>query len=79
MTEKKPQSAVQREARLVKEPYGRRRLYHSRAAREERDGSSRYRGHERRLFAVSRVEPWSALLRFTPETIRGEALFLCPE
>ena len=37
-----------------------RRPYHFRAARDDRDGSSRYRGHERRHFAVSRVEPWNA-------------------
>lgn len=29
LTEKKPQSAVQREAHRVKEPYGTQRLYHS--------------------------------------------------
>ena len=48
MTEKNPQSAVQREARQVKGPYGGRRPYHSRAARDDRAGPSRYRGHKRR-------------------------------
>lgn len=33
---------------MVKGPCGRRRLYHSRAARDDRDGAARYSGRERR-------------------------------
>ena len=49
--------------------------------RKPRRSPPRYSGHKRRslLFeSVSRVEPWSVLLRLTPDTLRGEAFCLAP-
>ena len=57
-TEKKPQSTAQRGTHFGASVLRERRPYHSRAARDERDGFARYSGHKRRKRA-SRVEPWS--------------------
>ena len=76
MTEKNPQSAVQREARQVKGPYGGRRPYHSRAARDDRDGTSRYRGRKRRL--VGAQAGWNRGIRLCipPLTLSGVGFLL---
>ena len=51
-----------------------RRPYHSRAARDERDGFARYSGHKRR---VSRKQGGTVEYQqcFTPENIGGGAFF----
>ena len=56
--ESKPQSTAQRGTHFGASVLRERRPYHSRAARDERDGFARYSGHKRRKRA-SRVEPWS--------------------
>ena len=47
-TEKKPQSTAQRGTHFGASVLRERRPYHSRAARDERDGFARYSGHKRR-------------------------------
>lgn len=58
-------------------PYGRRRLYHSRAARDDRDGTSRYRGRERRS-RWERKQGGTVELFASPLSIRGEAFLRIP-
>ena len=60
LTEKRPAERTQRGAQTVKAPCAGNGRYHSGAAREDRAGPSRYRGHERReiVLSVIRVEPW---------------------
>ncbi len=65
---------------MVRGSRGRRRLYHSRAARDDRDGAARYSGRERRsLGSASRVEPWNTTSYPTPENIRGGIFYPHPE
>ena len=61
LTEKKPQKRHPERGAYGASALCRRRLYHSRAAREDRDGPARYSGHKRRevTLPASRVEPWS--------------------
>jgi hypothetical protein len=59
-TEKSQQAALQRGTRMVEVSRLSGGRYHSRAARDDRDGGARYSADERQgASSASRVEPWS--------------------